>query len=227
MKKNIGFTLIEIMVVIAVIGLLAAIILTVLNSARSKGNDARIKSQLKSMIPQAQLFKGAMTGVAYVIADPVTPSDITAGTNLFNDSNSTNYGLYNLLKGLPGTTKLYYGWDGKSPLTGGKWFVIATTSNGAVGVDYTSTLRSVVGTPPSTVAGFTDAAFFPNATIANGYGVQGTTGGTPPPASYRCSDGVDNDRDSYIDEEDPNCHIGGDLRGIYMPDHDAEDKNPK
>lgn len=51
-----GFTLLELLVVIAIIGVLAAVILTSLNSARSKGEDAAIKSNIKTITTQAQLY---------------------------------------------------------------------------------------------------------------------------------------------------------------------------
>lgn len=50
-----GFTLIELLVVIAIIGLLSSVILASLNSARNKGADAAIKSQLKSVQSQAEI----------------------------------------------------------------------------------------------------------------------------------------------------------------------------
>ncbi|MFA6514712.1 MAG: hypothetical protein WCT42_00400 [Candidatus Paceibacterota bacterium] len=38
----------------------------------------------------------------------------------------------------------------------------------------------------------------------------------------QCSDTIDNDGDSKIDELDPNCHTDGDLTKAYLRDHDSE-----
>ena len=59
MKKNIfkrGFTLIELLVVIAIIGILASVVLASLNSARDKGSDAAIKSNLNNMRAQSEIL---------------------------------------------------------------------------------------------------------------------------------------------------------------------------
>ncbi len=53
---NRGFTLIELLVVIAIIGILASVVLASLNSARDKGADAAVKSNLNNARAQAELF---------------------------------------------------------------------------------------------------------------------------------------------------------------------------
>lgn len=61
-----GFTLIELLVVIAIIGILASVVLASLNSARAKGADAAIKSNLNNARAQAELYydtNGNYTGV--------------------------------------------------------------------------------------------------------------------------------------------------------------------
>ncbi|OGI57146.1 hypothetical protein A3B85_03385 [Candidatus Nomurabacteria bacterium RIFCSPHIGHO2_02_FULL_37_13] len=55
-RRRDGFTLIELLVVVAIIGILASVVLASLNSARGKGADATIKSNLVNMRPQAEIL---------------------------------------------------------------------------------------------------------------------------------------------------------------------------
>lgn len=56
MKHNKGFTLIELLVVIAIIGILASVVLASLNTARTKGNDVKIKSQIGNIRAAAEAY---------------------------------------------------------------------------------------------------------------------------------------------------------------------------
>ncbi len=54
-----GFTLIELLVVIAIIGILSSVVLASLNTARNKGADTAVKSNLAGARAQAELFYDA------------------------------------------------------------------------------------------------------------------------------------------------------------------------
>jgi len=57
-NRSKGFTLIELLVVIAIIGILSSVVLASLNTARTKGNDASIQSNLSTIQTQAEIYYG-------------------------------------------------------------------------------------------------------------------------------------------------------------------------
>jgi prepilin-type N-terminal cleavage/methylation domain-containing protein len=65
MKTTKGFTLIELLVVIAIIGILSSVVLASLNTARGKGADAAIKSNLANVRAQAEILYDTNTPNSY------------------------------------------------------------------------------------------------------------------------------------------------------------------
>ena len=78
-----GFTLIELLVVIAIIGILSSVVLASLNTARNKGADAAIKSNLEQARTQGELFYDA-NGNNYLTGAAGGTGDLCSSTGLVN-----------------------------------------------------------------------------------------------------------------------------------------------
>lgn len=118
MKNTKGFTLMELLVVIGIIGLLAAVIIGSLQSGRDKSVDAAIKSSLVNARTQAQLFYdknassyGTATSscaatVGTVFADPTIAAQIVQVDNqngatansISCSSNGASFAIASVLK---------------------------------------------------------------------------------------------------------------------------------
>jgi prepilin-type N-terminal cleavage/methylation domain-containing protein len=144
--KSRGFTLIELLVVIAIIGILSSVVLASLTTARQKGSDAAIQSELANMRAQAELFYGQSGGNTYGIAySGPCPTTAGSGDDMFSTSTTVTGSLANLATDL--TTKAV-GNQTMCVSTGVAWAVAASTSAGTWCVDSTGVSRLSSGPSP-------------------------------------------------------------------------------
>lgn len=119
MNKNKGFTLIELLVVIAIIGILSSVVLASLNTARSKGNDAAIKSNLTSMRASAEIIGGDNQDYQTVC---------TAGTDTKKQFDAAA-ALAASSECVPGTSGTKDKWAANVALKGGGFFCVDYKGN--------------------------------------------------------------------------------------------------
>ena len=109
-KLRKGFTLIELLVVIAIIGILSSVVLASLNTARGRGNDAKVKAQLSGLRAAAELVYDGTTPNSYdtVCGDATVLKYIngmpSGATTVCNDAAGA-YAVESLLPGAGGSNR--------------------------------------------------------------------------------------------------------------------------
>jgi prepilin-type N-terminal cleavage/methylation domain-containing protein len=156
-----GFTLIELLVVIAIIGILASIIMVSLNSARSKGGDAAVRSNIANIRGQAALYYDNNNTFGASVACGYTSSGSTVGScsGLFGTGSTTAAAGLKAAAAASGTTA--YGFTNSA---GDAWAigaVLKTTNivSSNSGVDYYCADSLGTGGVEDTIANYWTTGF--------------------------------------------------------------------
>ena len=104
-KKNKGFTLIELMVVIAIISILATVVLVSLQSARDRAEDSNRISVITQIRSLAEVHRAGLTELSYTglaadneVAGLLTAYSAAADGGLVVEASGDNYCAQILLK---------------------------------------------------------------------------------------------------------------------------------
>lgn len=133
--KNKGFTLIELLVVIAIIGILSSVVLASLNSARSKGQDTSVKSNLANARAEAEMFydtSSSYDGVCAISGTNIIGDSVTAAAKA--NASTNTYTVSDTSDGSASTAICHdssSGWAAMAPLkspatSGNQWCVDST-----------------------------------------------------------------------------------------------------
>ena len=93
-----GFTLIKLLVVVAIIGILASVVVASLNTARRKATDVKVKQQLSSVRSAAETY--------YLSAGNYGSATVACSSGMFTDTGSNLASLVSNSKSFVGSAYL-------------------------------------------------------------------------------------------------------------------------
>lgn len=139
-----AFTLIELLIVIAIIGLLGTVVVASVNAAREKGRDAALRQDFNSLVAQASIFY-EQNGNSYGTATGACDADMYADTTFVNGLTAIRAANSN------GTTTCYaadstYGFAAARPTSAlfapDSAYWCADSAGGKCGIDDLSSLET-------------------------------------------------------------------------------------
>ena len=90
-KKSKGFTIVELLIVIVIIGILAAITIVAFNGVQGRANDSAIKSDLASIAKQIETIKALSPTSSYPTTTELVSNKLSASKNAYEKSRNNLY----------------------------------------------------------------------------------------------------------------------------------------
>ncbi|MBN2457039.1 MAG: type II secretion system protein [Sedimentisphaerales bacterium] len=92
MKSKSGFTLVEILIVVVILGILAAIVIPQFSEASTEAKESRLRNDLQTVRSQIELFK-------------IQHNDVLPGQGTGSTDFATDLTTYTMVDGTPATTQ--------------------------------------------------------------------------------------------------------------------------